>query len=169
MWGWMQGKLGALDARVADEASKRARSAQAAGVLRSRNAIRTGDPGTMAQRIGDAGGLNAADVAAIQAQLGTAQGRRVVSNQYAAEMPRGPMGMGQMGLMEALNTGIAQNKVVRRGVLPVGVAAGGVAGGMLLTEGAQQLLQLMGFLRGEQQEQARTDTSPLAQADAIRQ
>ena len=51
---------------------------------------------------------------------------------------------------------------VRRGVLPAAVAGGGIMGGALVTEGAQQLMALMGFMQQGAEQQERAEQSPLA-------
>jgi hypothetical protein len=83
----------------------------------------------------------------------------MVADQYAPGMNRGPLG-GERGVIES--TAVAMNNpYVRRGGLIAAGAGAAVGTGALLTEGAQQLLQLMDFLQHGEEVQARAASSPL--------
>lgn len=97
---------------------------------------------------------------ALQSEVGR---RNLVQNTGLAQnMYRGPGGMTQRGLGEAAADLVATNAFVRRGVLPGAIGVGGIAGGIAMTEGAQQLMALMGFMREAQAQGERVEQSPLA-------
>jgi len=168
--GWfgdMRSRLGqaagGLDQRIQAEAAARATRNMEAGIGRNREYIRTQAPETAAARIsGEAHGGFARG--SLEQLLRGNRGRiEEISNHYAPQMRRGPAQTSQMGVMEAINTGIATNPYVRRGVLPTAVAGGGMLAGAGVTAGAQQLWALMDFMRAGEDNEQRTAQSPLIQ------
>ena len=151
---------------VKNEAAKRAAAARAAGItgweqrLINDPAVDTVNAIRGHLKLDDeAAALVASELARIDsAKAAGGAGRESFAQQYAPQMNRGPFGMTRRGTMEAVNEGIATNAYVRRGALPVAI----VGGGALLTEGAQQLLALMGFIKEGNETAARANESPLA-------
>lgn len=156
--GAMQG----ADSWIAGEAAKRAAAAQGAGVERNRQAVLNGSTDELVQRIASERQMTDRQRSTLGRQLGDPLKRAAMADRYAPGMHRGPMEMTQQGVLESINRGIAENAVVRRGVLPAAVAGGGIMGGALVTEGAQQLMALMGFMQQGAQQQERAEQSPLA-------
>lgn len=156
--GAMQG----ADDWIAGEAVKRATAAQEAGVARNRQAFLDGSPDELVQRIASERQMTDRQRGTFARQLGDLNKRAGLADRYAPEMYRGPGEMTQQGIMEMINRGIAENPMVRRGVLPTAVAGGGIMGGALVTEGAQQLMALMGFMQQGAEQQERAEQSPLA-------
>jgi hypothetical protein len=151
-----------LDQQIASEAAKRAQGARVAGVRRNMTEIQNpGHQGVNAQRIYTEAKPSGVSLQEIADMLKTEQGRASAARQYGRKLNRGPAAMGQQGVMEAISQGIATNKVVRRGVLPVAVAGGGMMAGAGVTAGAQQLWALMDFMRTGSESQQRTEESPL--------
>lgn len=162
--------LRTADDYVGQEAFKRSLKNSAAGERRNRARLMLDSPDAVAAMVGDRMGMDSAAVndlrgvvTAIDAM--NPRARRVAragfADEYAAQLPRGPMGMTQMGPMEAINAGIAGNRYVRRGVLPTAIAGGGLMAGAAVTTGAQNLMALMEFMRGGAAQQERTEQSPL--------
>lgn len=84
--------------------------------------------------------------------------RRAMADQHAAGMPRGFGGMAPVGPREAIAQKIHDSAAFRRYGFPlatIGIGAG-------VTAGAQQLLDLMGFMQEGQQTQQRAAESPIA-------
>lgn len=86
--------------------------------------------------------------------LGSQKGRDKVANQYAPDMRRGQGGWTGRGTMEMINQGIAENAIVRRGVLPTAIVGGGALGAAGMTAGAQQLMALMQYMQSGQENEA---------------
>ena len=80
--------------------------------------------------------------------------------EMARRLNRGPLG-GQHGLVEGAAQ-FANRQGVRRGGLAAAGVGATVGSGILLTEGAQQLMTLMDFLRHGQEVEQRAEESPLA-------
>lgn len=101
------------------------------------------------------------DPAVIRKDLGEMEENDFLGR-YTSQMRRGQGGFGSLGLRERMSNQFANNAMIRRGVYP-GLAAGGaVAGGVAMTEGAQQLLALMDFMQQGQSQVQRAEESPLA-------
>jgi hypothetical protein len=67
-----------------------------------------------------------------------------------------------MGFGEAVYRGIAENKYIRRGLLPTAIGGGGLLAGAAVTTGAQNLMALMQYMQAGDQQQERVEESPLA-------
>ena len=166
-WGSIRARLSqaasGLDQRIAAEAAARAEGNRGAGIERNRQFVMGQQPATAAARIsaeahgGFAGGSLETLLSGNRGRIGE------IANHYAPQMRRGPMATSQMGVMEAINSGIASNPYVRRGVLPTAVAGGGLMAGAGVTAGAQQLWALMDFMRSGEASEERTAQSPLIQ------
>ena len=152
-----------LDSRVASDALARETAARDAGIRKQRAGIMFGSPSEVARTIGGQQGWTEQRVAGVEQGInqGGRQYRRTLADEFAPQMNRGPMGIGQMGMTERANNLIANNVYVRRGALPAAVAGGGVLAGAALTEGAQQLMALMGFMQQGAEQEQRAQTSPL--------
>lgn len=153
-----------LDSKVASDALARETAARDAGIRKQRAGIMFGSAGEVARTIGSQQDWSERRVAGVENQIsqGGRRYRRGLADQFAPQMNRGPMGMTQMGLVEGANNLIANNVAVRRGALPAAVAGGGVLAGAALTEGAQQLMALMGFMQQGAEQEQRAQASPLA-------
>jgi molybdenum-dependent DNA-binding transcriptional regulator ModE len=156
--GAMQG----ADEWIAGEAAKRAAVAQEVGVERNRQAVLNGRADELVKRMANERLLTDEQMKSFSQRLDNPAKRAALADHYAPRMRRGPGEMTQQGVLESVNRGIAENAVVRRGVLPAAVAGGGIMGGALVTEGAQQLMALMGFMQQGAQQQERAEQSPLA-------
>jgi len=150
------------DSWVAAEAAKRAAGAKAAGVERQRDYVMNMAPETVATRLQSELGKSDKWRASVLGRLRNDAKRPGVAASYGDQLNRGPMQLTQRGVMEAINQGIAENPLVRRGVLPAAIGGGGVMAGAVVTAGAQNLLALMQFMQGGQQQQERVEQSPLA-------
>jgi hypothetical protein len=168
--GWMSGLKalpGQIDESIRQQAQGRALLAQRAGRGRNREFFYRQPADVVAARMvndgatsGFTGGLGQDDLAAL---LANQANRRAVARSVVPQLNRGPMGIGQMGVMEAINTGIATNPLARRVALPVAIGVGGGLATAGVTSAGQGLLQLMGFMQqGQQTAQAREE-SPLIQ------
>ena len=91
---------------------------------------------------------------------GGTSSRQALAPHFARQMNRGPLG-GQYGLVEGAAQ-FANRQGVRRGGLAAAGVGATVGSGILLTEGAQQLMTLMDFLRHGQEVEQRAEESPLA-------
>jgi hypothetical protein len=166
-WGSIRARLSqaasGLDQRIAAEAAARAEGNRGAGIERNRQFVMGQQPATAAARIsaeahgGFAGGSLEKLLSGNRGRIGE------IANHYAPQMRRGPMATSQMGVMEAINSGIANNPIARRVVLPTAVAGGGLMAGAGVTAGAQKLYELMAFMRLGQESEERTAQSPLIQ------
>jgi hypothetical protein len=134
-----------------------------AGIGRNREYIRTQAPETAAARISSEAHRGFAQGSLEQLLRGNRGRIEEISSYYAPQMRRGPAQMSQMGVMEAINTGIATNPYVRRVALPTAVVGGGTLAGVAMTEAAQQLLGVMDYLRAGDESEQRTAQSPLIQ------
>lgn len=159
------------DQWVANEAATRQAGYMQAANARNAERVLREPAADLAASIGSARQLDDAATAALQRRLAqataydelarqtgsvAANGRASLIDELVPQMNRGRFG--ERGFREALNEGIATNAYVRRGVLPASI----VGGGALLTEGAQQLLALMGFMQQGAQTEERADNSYLA-------
>jgi hypothetical protein len=167
--------LGAADQAIASQAAARAESNRRSGVVRNMKFIASQPADTVAQRLiadgvqlpgpfgmAAAGGSPERAVQGLAAMIGAEGNRRVLRGSGVAhQMRRGRFG--PQGVMEAINSGIATNPYVRRGVLPTAVVGGGALAGAGVTAGAQQLWALMDFMRAGQESEERTAQSPLIQ------
>jgi hypothetical protein len=156
--GAMQG----ADQWVAAEALKRAQGNRAAGVARQHDYVMNTGPETVATRLQAEMGKNDKWHASVLGRLRNEAKRPAVAASYADQLNRGPFQMTQRGVMEAINEGIAQNPYIRRGLLPTAIGGGGLMAGAAVTAGAQNLMALMQFMQGGQQQQERVQESPLA-------
>lgn len=111
------------------------------------------------QRAVDGAG-NRIDEAVIRRDMGEMGGSDFVGK-YSGQMKRGVGGFGSLGPMERMSHQFATNAAIRRGVYPTLAVGGAIAGGAAMTEGAQQLMALMGFLQEGQAQAQRTEESPL--------
>jgi hypothetical protein len=171
MWdrfrNWAASTAQSADSRIAGEAAKRAIAARDSGIERNRNTFLYGRPDEMSQVVGQLDNLTEEQTRGLLEEMKrnadtNKEYRPGMADMYASRMNRGPMGIGQMGMAERANDLIANNVYVRRGVLPTAVAGGGIMGGALVTEGAQQLMALMGFMQQGAEQQERAEQSPLA-------
>ncbi len=151
-----------LDEFFVNTATRTADAAQGAGEARNRQAFLNGNVNELVQRIASERQMTDRQRSTLARQLGDPTKRAALADRYVPEMYRGPGEMTRQGVIEMINRGIAENAVVRRGVLPAAVAGGGIMGGALVTEGAQQLMALMGFMQQGAQQQERAEQSPLA-------
>jgi len=151
-----------IDKAIADEIAHRtsgvARQADYVGKLYKNN------PDEMIRVIAD----RARDGSGKQIEMGAIRkdfsemGESDFVARYSSQMKRGMGGHGSLGPRERLSHQFANNALVRRGAYPALAAGGAVAGGAAMTEGAQQLMALMGFMQQGQQQVQRTEESPLA-------
>ena len=162
---WLMNALTRTDDFVRDEAIARAAAARAVGQERNTNDFldravsdREGLARRVASDLGWADDRRAKFLAALDKVQGNQGAQMNLAERYGDRMKRGPAGLMQQGFVEAVNEGIATNAYVRRGALPAAI----VGGGALLTEGAQQLLALMGFIEEGNETAARANESPLA-------
>jgi hypothetical protein len=157
----------ALDQGVQVSARRGQRSALNAGIGRGREYLMTRPTETVVNRIGGDLGLDEAAKDALRTRLQDPWERSAVANEYARRLKRGPFGpvmdgMTQMGFVEAMNRGIAENKYIRRGLLPTAIGGGGLLAGAAVTTGAQNLMALMQYMQAGDQQQERVEESPLA-------
>jgi hypothetical protein len=153
----------AADRWVAGEAAKRGAAAMQAGVDRNRAYVMGQSPETVGSRLAsELGGKDDSWRKQMIGALGSQSGRQMAADQYAAGMNRGPMQIGQQGLAEAVNMGIANNRYVRRGLLPAAIGGGGLMAGAAVTAGAQNLMALMDFMSAGREQEQRVEQSPLA-------
>jgi hypothetical protein len=90
-------------------------------------------------------------------------GRRSrIAAALAPQLNRGPFQLTERGFGEAMNQGIAENKYIRRGLLPTAIGGGGLLAGAALTPAAQGLINLMQHIQAGDQQQERVEQSPLA-------
>lgn len=170
--GWMSG-LKALPAQIDDsirqQAQGRALLAQREGRRRNREFFYRQPADVVAARMmndgANSGFTSAMGLEDLTALLKEQANRRAMATAVVPGLNRGPMGVGRMGVMEAINTGIAENPYMRRGALPTAIVGGGaLATGAVLpavTSFGQGLMQLAGFMQqGQQTAQAREE-SPL--------
>lgn len=161
MWDRLKTALQTLDSEVAARAARSERIARMRGVRRNADWMATRPATSVAEQLRTQGAITDADMAQVTADLLDPATQAATVNRYKRSMNRGPGGMGKMGLIEGANHLIANEAWARRGALPAAVAGGAVAGGAALTEGAQQLMALMGFMQQGREQQERTAESPL--------
>lgn len=101
------------------------------------------------------------DPAVIRKELGEMEENDFL-DRYTSQMRRGQGGFGSLGLRERMSNQFANNAIIRRGVYPTLTVGGAVAGGVAMTEGAQQLLALMSELQSQKEQAERLQESPLA-------
>jgi hypothetical protein len=165
----VQGAASSLDQAVRDQAARRALQNTQAGDRRNRSFLYSQQPDAVAARLINDGAIPQGHAMAGMAEsdlaraLANRRARRAVADEVVPGMNRGPAAMTQMGVMEAINTGIATNPYVRRGVLPAAIGGGGLLAGAAITPAAQQLMALMGFMQQGQQAAEARDESPLIQ------
>lgn len=168
MLDWIRDQARRVDQRLVGDAIAREARAREAGIERNRNTFLFGKPSEMAQVVGGLDNLSKEQMSGLLSEMerhadSNREYRPGLADQYAPRMNRGFGGLTQMSAAEKANHLIANNVYVRRGALPAAVAGGGVLAGAALTEGAQQLMALMGFIQQGQQQEQRTEQSPLAQ------
>jgi hypothetical protein len=162
----------AADQAIANQAAARAMANSRSGQARNMRFLASQPADTVARRLINDGvslpgpfGMAASGASPEQdlaALIGAEGGRRALrGSNVPSQMHRG--NFGPQGFMEAVNTGIATNPYVRRGVLPTAVAGGGLMAGAGVTAGAQQLWALMDFMRAGDENEQRTAQSPLIQ------
>jgi hypothetical protein len=166
MMDWIRGMARQADQGIARRAIQTAKSARKAGIDQNAEWMtRTAasNPQAVADQMGTQGAIpnTPEQRKAAKRTLSDQALRDEYIRRHAPGMNRGPMNIGQMGPLEAANSLIATNKVVRRGVLPVAVAGGGVMAGAAVTAGAQNLMALMGFMNAGKEQQERVEQSPL--------
>jgi hypothetical protein len=164
--GIIQGAQG-LDRGIQVSARRGQRSALNAGIGRGREYLMTRPTETVVDRIGSDLGLDEAAKDALRTRLQDPWERSAVANEYARRLKRGPFppvmeGGTQMGFGEAVYRGIAENKYIRRGLLPTAIGGGGLLAGAAVTTGAQNLMALMQYMQAGDQQQERVEESPLA-------
>jgi hypothetical protein len=159
------------DGWVASEAGKRADAARGAGERRSRAAVMLGRPDDVANEIAGRMGSTKEQLKSLTGVMrgihaqNPRQRRSDLSQAadlYGPMLNRGPGGLTQRGVMEAINQEIAENKYARRIGLPAAIAAGGVGAGVAVTPAAQGLINLMQYMQAGDQQQERVEQSPLA-------
>lgn len=164
------GRAKELAARPVDSAAASLAQALNRGAAGAEDMVDTSAYGAYQQLVNAAGGVDpakasASDPALLASLRGMDQGQRARVAQAQAQLePRGPMGA-MRGLEAEINRRLAADGVggnVARGALYAGIGGGAVAGGMALTEGAQQLIALMQYLQSGQQSEERAQTSELA-------
>lgn len=165
-WGKAASGARSADAWIAAEARKRQLDAMKAGINRNVDYVMSRPAETVASRLatdlGKDGNWRDQMASALGGQgAGQTYARQSVADAFGPQMNRGPMQMGQMGVLEALNRGIAENRYIRRGALPAAIAVGGVMGGVGVTAAAQRLAALTGHMQEEQDRDARAAQSPL--------
>lgn len=154
------------DRAIAAEAA-----ARQVGAKRNRAPFMFERPADLAQRIGSKENWSQAQTQTFQNSFqgmsprDERQFRRQLADQHAPQN-RGPLGM-EMGPNEWVNHQIANKAYVRNGILPGAIAGGGIMAGAALTEGAQQLMALMGFIEQGRQQEARVEQSPLIQPGSM--
>lgn len=156
-----------LDRWLQRTAAGTARNAEARGVARNEDWIKARPEGAVADQLISQGVIPESQRAQVMGRMVDDAGREAVAQEYGRRMNRGPAGMGRYGVREGLNRAIATNAVVRREVLPTAVVGGSVMAGAALTEGAQQLMALMGFIEQGRQQEARAEQSPLIQPGSV--
>jgi len=165
MLDWIKNQVRQLDTGVRDAAI---RSERIARIRKTREneewARRTamGNPQAVADQLLTQKVISQGEHGNAVAMLSQDATRDAYIRSIRGQMNRGPAAIGQMGVREGLNHAIANNAVVRRGVLPVAVGGGGLMAGAAVTTGAQNLMALMQFMQGGQEQQARVEQSPLA-------
>lgn len=164
--GIIQGAQG-LDRGIQVSARRGQRSALNAGIGRSRDYLMTRPIETVVDRIGNDLGLDETAKSGLRTRLQDPNERSAVANEYARRLKRGPFppvleGGTQMGFGEAMYQGIAENKYIRRGLLPTAIGGGGLLAGAAVTAGAQNLMALMQYMQAGDQQQERVEQSPLA-------
>lgn len=165
----VQSAAGSLDQAVRDQAARRALQNAQSGERVNRAFFYNQKPDTLAARLLNDQAIPKSHPLAGKSQqeleqaLANRRARRAVVDELVPGMNRGPLGMTQMGVLEAINTGIATNDYVRRGLLPAAIGGGGLLAGAAITPAAQQLMALMGFMQQGQQTAEARDESPLIQ------
>jgi len=167
--------LSAADRAIQDQAAARSAQNQQAGFARNQTFLESQPADTVARQLvsqkvklpgafGMAGSLPDSQAIDELTKLIEVEGNRraLAESGVHYQMNRGRMRGGQ-GFMEAVNSGIATNPFVRRGVLPTAVVGGGALAGAGVTAGAQQLWALMDFIRAGEESEERTARSPLIQ------
>lgn len=161
MWDRLKTALQTLDSEVASRAARSERRARTRGVRRNADWMSSRPAQSVAEQLSTQGVITDADMKQVVADLGNPATQADTVRRYRRSMNRGPWGKGKMGVIEGANHLIANEAWARRGALPAAVAGGAVAGGAALTEGAQQLMALMGFMQQGREQQERTAESPL--------
>ena len=154
-------RLGKWEQGMVDQAVENEIAARRSGTARQAKLVKNlyrNKPKELIDAVADGTGLDAAVIRGDHAAMSP---REFVMN-YAPQMKRGVYGLGSVGPAERQAHHFANSKVIRRGVYPTLAAGGAVAGGVAMTEGAQQLMALMGFMQQGQQQVQRTEESPLA-------
>lgn len=159
--GIIQGAQG-LDRGIQVSARRGQRSALNTGIGRSREYLMTRPIETVVDRIGNDLGLDEAAKGGLRTRLQDPNERSAVANEYARRLKRGPWDLTNRGFAEAVNQGIAENKYIRRGLLPTAIGGGGLLAGAAVTAGAQNLMALMQYMQAGDQQQERVEQSPLA-------
>lgn len=161
MLDWMRGldRSVQLRARQSERGFRQARTRDRAEWMRQRAAT---DPAIVADQMVTQKVIPEADKPSAMQALGDQALRDAYIQRHAGRMNRGPGMIGQRGIRESANRLIATNAVVRRGVLPVAAAGGGVMAGAAVTTAAQELMALMGFMEQGMAQQERVEQSPLA-------
>jgi hypothetical protein len=162
MLDWIKNQARRLDTGVQDAALRSERIARIRKTRENAQWARQTAPDAVARELRDQGIIDDAGMVDAVDRLKQDSTREAYIRSIRGQMNRGPFMKGEMGVREGLNHAIANNAVVRRGVLPVAVGGGGLMAGAAVTTGAQNLMALMDFMQSGQEQQARVEQSPLA-------
>jgi hypothetical protein len=155
------------DSWIAAEAAKRAAGNRSAGIANQRQYLETTPAETAASRVASQFGRDESWRRGLIQKMSDPGKRAAIAESYAPQMNRGPMQLTQRGVMEAINQGIAENALVRRGALPLAIGAGGVGAGVAVTTAAQNLLALIDFMSGGRRQQQQIAQSPLIEQSPL--
>jgi len=151
-----------VDSWIATEAARRTAGNRSAGIANQRQYLETTPAESAASRVASQLGRDESWRRGLVQKMSDPGKRAAIAESYAPQMNRGPMQLTRQGVMEAINQGIAENALVRRGALPAAIGGGGLLAGAAVTTGAQNLMALMQFMQGGDQQQQRVEQSPLA-------
>jgi|LakMenEpi03Aug12_release.lakeMendotaPanAssembly.Ray.scaffolds.fasta_scaffold162321_4 hypothetical protein len=147
---------------VAAEAAKRAAADKAAGMAASQEYMMSRPAETVAGRVASQFGKGEKWRDQMVRNLSDPGRRSRIAAALAPQLNRGPFQLTKRGFGEAMNQGIAENKYIRRGLLPTAIGGGGLMAGAAVTTGAQNLMALMQYMQAGDQQQERVEQSPLA-------
>jgi len=152
----------AADGYVRDEAARRAAADKAAGMAVNQDYMMSKPAETVAGRVASQFGKGEKWRDQMARNLSDPGRRSKIATALSPQLNRGPLQVGERGFWEGVNQGIAENKYIRRGLLPAAVGGGGLMAGAAVTTGAQNLINLMQYMQAGDQQQERVEQSPLA-------
>lgn len=191
MFGRVKGWMADADSWVAREAASRTDAARTRGIDRNKQSIMDGRSEEVANTISaqmrypkdEPNGqsklreelLRRMGNSTVPPLSSDASARQAIADEFGPQMNRGSAQLGwgresladggqgaRMGFREAVNSGIANNEYVRRGLLPTAIVGGAAFTGAGLTATAQNLVALGDYIRQGQSTQQRTEQSPLS-------